>query len=48
MVAAARTSTPGLDVLVKSGSARWIPLDLTEPDSAERLAAEAGPVSTCW
>ncbi|MFF4544865.1 SDR family oxidoreductase [Streptomyces sp. NPDC001406] len=42
VVAAARTSTPGLDALVKSGAARWIPLDLTEPDSAERLAAEAG------
>lgn len=43
VVAAARTSSPGLDVLVERGSARWVPVDLTEPDSAERLATAAGP-----
>ncbi|MEU9213546.1 oxidoreductase [Streptomyces sp. NPDC048415] len=42
VVAAARGSSDGLDTLVKSGSARWVPVDLTEPGSAERLAAEAG------
>ena len=42
VVVAARTSSPGLDVLVKSGGARWVPLDLTEADSAEELVAAAG------
>ncbi|MGW7547655.1 SDR family NAD(P)-dependent oxidoreductase [Streptomyces sp. NPDC054770] len=43
VVAAARTTSPGLDVLVKAGGARWVRLDLTEPDSAQRLVAAAGP-----
>ncbi|MEU9155562.1 SDR family oxidoreductase [Streptomyces sp. NPDC048417] len=43
VVAAARTSSPGLDALVKAGGARWVRVDLTEPDSAERLADAAGP-----
>ncbi|MBO4252438.1 SDR family NAD(P)-dependent oxidoreductase [Streptomyces griseorubiginosus] len=42
VVAAARTSSPGLDVLVKEAGARWVPLDLTEPDSAGQLVAAAG------
>lgn len=43
VVAAARTSSPALDALVKDGGVRWIALDLTEPDSAEQLASAAGP-----
>ncbi|MEU2776608.1 SDR family NAD(P)-dependent oxidoreductase, partial [Streptomyces sp. NPDC007162] len=42
VVAAARTMSPGLDVLVKAGGVRWVQLDLTEPDSAQRLVAAAG------
>ena len=43
VVAAARTSSPGLEALLKAGSTRWVPLDLTEAGSADRLAAAAGP-----
>ncbi|MEU0965486.1 SDR family oxidoreductase [Streptomyces sp. NPDC005917] len=43
VVAVARTSSPGLDGLVKAGGARWVGLDLTTPDSAERLVDAAGP-----
>ncbi|MFD8999601.1 SDR family NAD(P)-dependent oxidoreductase [Streptomyces sp. NPDC059582] len=43
VVAVARNSSPGLEVLVQEGGVRRIPLDLSEPDSAERLAAAAGP-----
>lgn len=43
VVAAARTSPPGLDALVAAGKARWVGVDLTRPGSADRLVAEAGP-----
>ncbi|MER7836587.1 SDR family oxidoreductase [Streptomyces sp. NPDC096040] len=42
VIAAARTSSPGLDALAKAGGARWVGVDLTGPDSAERLADAAG------
>ncbi|MEU2337609.1 SDR family oxidoreductase [Streptomyces sp. NPDC013172] len=42
VVAVARTMSPGLDILVKGGGARWVQLDLTEPDSAHHLVAAAG------
>ncbi|NUK05251.1 SDR family NAD(P)-dependent oxidoreductase [Streptomyces lunaelactis] len=43
VVAAARSSSPDLDALVKTGNARWVPLDLTEPGSADSLVAATGP-----
>jgi Short-chain dehydrogenases of various substrate specificities len=43
VVAAARSTSDELDTLVKAGSTRWVRADLTEPGSADRLAAEAGP-----
>ncbi|WP_369148666.1 SDR family NAD(P)-dependent oxidoreductase [Streptomyces sp. R44] len=43
VVAAARTSSPGLDALVAAGKARWVGVDLTRSGSADRLVAEAGP-----
>ncbi|WP_042414888.1 SDR family NAD(P)-dependent oxidoreductase [Streptacidiphilus anmyonensis] len=42
VVAAARTASAGLDVLVKSGAARWVPVDLTAAGSAEHLVEAAG------
>jgi NAD(P)-dependent dehydrogenase (short-subunit alcohol dehydrogenase family) len=43
VAAVARTSSDGLDALVRTGSTRWVQLDLTEPGSAEQLVAAVGP-----
>ncbi|MER6207072.1 oxidoreductase [Streptomyces sp. NPDC001073] len=45
VVAGSRTTTEGLDALVKEGSVTWVPVDLAEPGAAERLIeAAAGRV----
>lgn len=42
VVAASRTSSPGLDALVKSSKAQWVEIDLTRTGSAGQLVAAAG------
>lgn len=41
VVAGSRTTSPGLDALIKQGAVTWVPVDLTEPDAAEELVAAA-------
>jgi NAD(P)-dependent dehydrogenase (short-subunit alcohol dehydrogenase family) len=41
VIAGSRTTTPGLDALVKQGGVSWVPVDLAEPGAAERLVAAA-------
>ncbi|MFI6494460.1 oxidoreductase [Streptomyces sp. NPDC050564] len=41
VVAGSRTTSPGLDALIKRGTVTWVPVDLTEPDAAEQLVAAA-------
>ncbi|AVH55073.1 MULTISPECIES: SDR family NAD(P)-dependent oxidoreductase [Streptomyces] len=41
VVAGSRTSSEGLDALVKEGTVTWVPVDLTEPTAAERLVEAA-------
>ncbi|GHD87245.1 SDR family NAD(P)-dependent oxidoreductase [Streptomyces naganishii] len=41
VVAGSRTSTPELDALGKEGRVTWVPVDLGEPQDAERLVQEA-------
>ncbi|MET7452640.1 SDR family oxidoreductase [Streptomyces sp. NPDC005574] len=43
VVAGSRTTSEGLDALVKEGSVVWVPVDLTEPEAAGELVAAAGP-----
>ncbi|WP_406176377.1 oxidoreductase [Streptomyces sp. NBC_00996] len=40
-VAGSRTTSPGLDALIKQGTVTWVPVDLTEPDASEQLVAAA-------
>ncbi|MFK4145157.1 oxidoreductase [Streptomyces sp. NPDC004065] len=42
VVAGSRSSTPELDSLVNQGPVTWIPVDLGEPQDAERLVQAAG------
>ncbi|MET8945240.1 oxidoreductase [Streptomyces sp. NPDC004542] len=42
VIAGSRTSTPGLDALVKEGAVAWVPVDLGKPQDAVRLVQEAG------
>jgi len=42
VVAGSRTTTEGLDALVKEFSVTWVPVDLAESGAAERLIAAAG------
>ncbi|MFJ1968012.1 oxidoreductase [Streptomyces sp. NPDC087903] len=42
VVAGSRTTSEGLDALVKEGSVTWVPVDLTEPEAAGQLVAAAG------
>jgi NAD(P)-dependent dehydrogenase (short-subunit alcohol dehydrogenase family) len=41
VVAGSRTTSPGLDALIKQGTVTWVPVDLTQPDAAEQLVAAA-------
>jgi NAD(P)-dependent dehydrogenase (short-subunit alcohol dehydrogenase family) len=43
VVAGSRTTSEGLDALVKEGAVTWVPVDLTEPEAAGQLVAAAGP-----
>lgn len=42
VVAASRTSSPGLDALVEETGARWVEADLSDPRGVARLAVAAG------
>ncbi|MER8004252.1 MULTISPECIES: oxidoreductase [unclassified Streptomyces] len=42
VVAGSRTTSEGLETLVKEGSVTWVPVDLAEPDAAGELVAAAG------
>lgn len=48
VIAGSRTTTPGLDALVKQGGVSWVPVDLAEPGAAERLVAAADGGWTSW
>lgn len=41
VIAGSRTTTPGLDALVKQGNVTWVPVDLAEPGAAQRLVEAA-------
>lgn len=41
VVAGSRTTSPGLDALIKQGTVTWVPVDLTERTAAEQLVAAA-------
>ncbi|MCZ0985454.1 SDR family NAD(P)-dependent oxidoreductase [Streptomyces diastatochromogenes] len=41
VVAGSRTTSEGLDALVKDGSVAWVPVDLAESQAAERLVGAA-------
>ncbi|WP_369250963.1 oxidoreductase [Streptomyces sp. R41] len=41
VVAGSRTTSPGLDALIKHGTVTWVPVDLTEPGAAEQLVQAA-------
>ncbi|MFF7330222.1 oxidoreductase [Streptomyces sp. NPDC090306] len=42
VVAGSRTASDELEALVKEGSVTWVPVDLGEPEAADRLVAAAG------
>jgi NAD(P)-dependent dehydrogenase (short-subunit alcohol dehydrogenase family) len=42
VIAGSRGTTPGLDALVGSGHVTWVPVDLAEPEAAERLVEATG------
>lgn len=41
VIAGSRTTTPGLDALIKQGDVTWVPVDLAEQGAAERLVEAA-------